>query len=40
MVEHKHVFGQWKKLIFTKIRWCKGCDLCQKKLLVFKDDKK
>lgn len=39
MAEHKHRFGPWKKLIFTKIRWCKDCDLCQKKPLVFKDEK-
>lgn len=39
MVEHKHRFGPWKKLIFTKVRWCKECGFCQKKELLFQSDK-
>lgn len=39
-MQHKHKFCAWKKLIFEKIRWCKGCDLIQKKPLVFKDEKR
>lgn len=40
MEDHKHQFGSWKKLIFTKIRYCKSCGASERKDLVFKDEKK
>lgn len=39
-MEHKHKFGPWKKLIFTKVRYCKVCELCDRKELVFSGEKK